>query len=247
MTNIRLEITYDGTAYSGFQIQENAKTIQGEIERALELIYKQPVRLAGAGRTDAGVHARGQVGSYMAPFEIPLDRLPPAINSSLPADIVVIGASEATSGFHARYDARRKIYSYTIDCAPHPRVMLRRFSFHHPEPLDLIVMGQAAGLLEGKHDFRAFQSSGGTVRHTVRTLFRLEVTEDSRERLLRLTFEGDGFLYRMVRLITGSLLRAGRGQLDPGCILKALEGKAPSAAGPTAPPQGLCLEKVLYG
>lgn len=246
MTNIRLDITYDGTDYSGFQIQENAPTIQGEIERALAIIYKQPVRLAGAGRTDAGVHARGQVAAYSAPFEVFIDRLPAAINSSLPAGIVVTGASPVPPGFHPRFDAVRKIYSYTIDRDPYPRVMLRRYSLHHPGPLNLHLMRHAAISIQGKHDFKVFQASGGTDGDTVRTLFRVELREDAGERLLRLTFEGDGFLYRMVRLITGSLLRVGRAQLDPGDLLLALQGEKPDVAGPTAPPQGLCLEKVIY-
>lgn len=246
MSNTRLDITYDGTCYSGFQVQENAPTIQGELERALEQIYKRKVRLTGAGRTDAGVHARGQVVNYSAPFTVPLERLPDALNSLLPADIVVTGAASVPPGFHARYDARRKKYSYTIDRAPYPQVMLHRFSWHYPDPLDLEAMAQAAALLEGKHDFRAFQAAGSTVRDTERTIFHAKVKDMPCERLLRLLFDGDGFLYRMVRLITGSLLRVGKGQITPEDLAAVLGGSRPEAVGPTAPPHGLCLEQVDY-
>ncbi|MEW5783735.1 MAG: tRNA pseudouridine(38-40) synthase TruA [Bacillota bacterium] len=246
MQNIRLEITYDGTAYSGFQIQENAPTIQGELERALVTIYKQKVRLIGAGRTDAGVHARGQAAHFIAPFTVPLERLPAALNSLLGSDIVVTDAAAVSPDFHARHDAKRKLYSYTLDRALYPRVMLRRFSLHYPEPLDLERIVEAASLLEGKHDFRAFQAAGSAVRDTVRTLHRVELRNLQDEQLLKLFFEGDGFLYRMVRLLTGSLLRVGAGKLDRADLAAALRGQNRAAAGPTAPPHGLCLERVVY-
>jgi tRNA pseudouridine38-40 synthase len=246
MENICLVITYEGTHYSGFQVQDNAPTVQGELERALEQIYKQKVRLAGAGRTDSGVHARGQAAGYAAPFAIPTERLPGAFNSLLPADIVVTGASIVPHDFHARYSARGKIYSYTLDRAPYPQVMFRRFSWHYPEPLDLVAMRDAAKRLEGRHDFKAYQAAGSSVRDTERTLHRLAVEELPLEQLLRFTFEGDGFLYRMVRLITGSLLRVGRGQLEPAALSPQTALRSPGTAGPTAPAHGLCLEQVLY-
>lgn len=246
MTNIKLTISYDGTRYGGFQIQENANTIQGELERGLARIYKQNVRITGAGRTDAGVHARGQAANYQAPFEIPVESIPSALNSTLPRDIVVLGAVAVPDEFHARHQARRKIYSYTIDRAPHPQVMLRLYSTHYPDPLDYSKVLQGARRLEGKHDFAAFQASGGAVRDTVRTLYRVVLQDLAQEQLLRLEFEGDGFLYKMVRLLTGSLLMIGRDKLALGDLAALLEGGTPCAAGPTAPPQGLCLERIYY-
>lgn len=244
--NVRLDISYDGASYGGFQVQENSNTIQGELERALAVLYKQPVRIVGAGRTDAGVHARGQVAHYRAPFEISAANLPAALNSVLPDDIVVVGAKLVSANFHARFQARRKIYSYTIDRAKYVQVMRRNYSFHVPGPLDLAAMIKGARLLEGKHDFAAFQATGRSVRDTVRTLYRVGLHDSSRQQLLRLEFEGDGFLYKMVRLLTGSLLRVGRGKLAPEDLAAALEGRNPSAAGPAAPPHGLCLERVVY-
>lgn len=244
--NIRLDVTYDGTGYSGFQVQAGADTVQGRLEEALGVLYKGKIRVAGAGRTDAGVHARGQVAGYTAPFNIPVERLPLALNSLLPGDIVVTGAAEAPENFHARFSARRKIYSYSLDLAPYPRVMLRRFTWHHPDPVDSARLRQAASLLEGKHDFRSFQAQGSAVRRTERTLFRISVEHQAEEHLLRLIYEGDGFLYKMVRLLTGSLLRAGRGELLPEEMARALSGESPWAVGPTAPAHGLCLEKVIY-
>ncbi len=246
MVNIKLVISYDGTCYGGFQVQENANTIQGELERGLARIYKQSVRITGAGRTDAGVHARGQVANYRAPFEIPVENIPSALNSTLPRDIVVVGATPAPPEFHARHQARRKLYSYTIDRARYPQIMLRLYSAHYPDLLDYGKMIQGARLLEGRHDFAAFQASGGTVRDTVRILYRVSLRDLIQHNLLRLEFEGDGFLYRMVRLLTGSLLRIGLGKLAPEDLAAALEGGFPAGAGPTAPAHGLCLEQIWY-
>ncbi len=246
MIRIRLDISYDGTGYSGFQTQINATTIQGELEKALAIIYKEPLRITGAGRTDAGVHARGQVAHFDAPFEIPARRLPAALNALLPRDIVVFKAAPAAADFHACFNASRKIYSYTMDRAAYPQVLRRLYSHHYSGPFNKQAVLEAAGLLEGTHDFQAFQAAGSPTQSTVRTLYRVELVEVAKEKLLQLTFEGNGFLYRMIRLLTGSLLRVGRGKLRPAAIAAALEGRNEEAAGPTAPPQGLCLEKVIY-
>jgi len=246
MKNILIRITYDGTNYSGFQVQDNAVTIQEKLEQALALIYKQTVRIAGAGRTDAGVHARGQAASFRAPFEIAPERLPHALNALLPPDVVVTGAAEVTDEFHARYSAKSKLYSYCLDRAVFPQVMKRLYSWHLPGPLDLKALSLAARLFEGTHDFKGFQASGSRVSDTRRTIYRVETREYPGKNLLVLYFEGDGFLYRMVRLITGTLIRAGWGKVSQADIEKALQGSDFSAAGPSAPPWGLCLEKVEY-
>jgi tRNA pseudouridine38-40 synthase len=246
MSQICLVVSYDGTAYGGFQIQKNAPTIQGELERALAVIYKEPLRITGAGRTDAGVHARGQVIHYTAPFEIPAAQLPAALNVLLPPDIVVLTAAVVGPDFHACYDARRKIYRYTLDRATYPQVMRRHFAYHLPGFFNCPAVERAARMLTGTHDFRAFRAAGSAVRSTVRTLHRVQLESLPEERLLLITFEGDGFLYRMVRMLVGSLLRVGRNRLEPEAIAAALAGECPEAAGPTAPPQGLSLEKVIY-
>lgn len=246
MLNTLVWVSYDGTNYSGFQIQENAPTVQGELEKALGIIYKEPVRVAGAGRTDSGVHALGQAANFNAPFRIETLSLPKALNTLLPPDIVVTGAEEVSSDFHARFACRGKIYSYTLDRAPHPRVMDRLYSLHMPDQMDIAMMRRAAKLFMGEHDFKAFQASGSSVSDTVRRLKRVEIINLQEEEKLIVYFEGDGFLYRMVRLIMGTLIRAAEGKLSLAEIETALSGKNPAAVGPTAPAYGLCLEKVLY-
>ncbi len=246
MQNTLLWISYDGTAYSGFQIQANALAIQEEIEKALAVVYKQPLRIIGAGRTDAGVHARGQAANYVAPFKIDPDKLPHALNSVLPNAVVITGAEEVAEGFHARFDAVGKKYSYTIDRALHPQVLRRLYSWHLPDPLDWEALTAAAALFVGEHDFAAFQAAGGTVTDTIRTLKEVEPIFKPEEQLLTICFEGSGFLYHMVRQITGTLVRVGKGELQPEQIEAALNGLNKNAVGPTVPACGLCLDRVIY-
>ena len=246
MFNTLIRISYDGSNYSGFQTQANASTVQEALERALKVIYKQPVRVAGAGRTDSGVHARGQTASFQAPFHIAADNLPHALNALLPADIVVTAAEYMPENFHARFDALGKLYSYTIDRAPYPQVLKRLYSWHLPDPLNLELICQAAQLFTGTHDFKSFQTAGSSIVETTRTLHRVEAVELHADNMLTIYFEGSGFLYRMVRLITGTLIRAGKGSITLPEIQEAIEGSNPAAAGPTVPPHGLCLEKVIY-
>jgi tRNA pseudouridine38-40 synthase len=246
MSNTVITISYDGTAYSGFQIQANANTVQAELERALAVIYKEPVRINGAGRTDAGVHALGQVANFTAPFTIETDKLPHALNCLLPDDVVVTAAHEAGDGFHARFDAVGKVYSYSIDRALHPQVLRRLYSWYMPEPLNLDQLRAAAGLFEGTHDFKAFQAAGTTITDTVRTVYSVSVSDSVNEQILTFNFKGRGFLYRMVRMITGTLIRVGKGVLTLSEVEAALAGSNPLASGPTAPPHGLCLDQVFY-
>lgn len=247
MINTLIHISYDGTNYSGFQSQANALTVQDALERAMAVIYRQPVRVAGAGRTDSGVHASGQAATFTAPFLINADKLPHALNALLPPDIVVYAAKEVSDKFHARFDARGKLYSYTIDRAVFPRVSRRLYSWHMPDPLNLDLMREATQLFIGTHDFRAFQAAGTPISETTRTLYRVEPVDNPSEKVLIIYFKGNGFLYRMARLITGTLVRAGRGTITLSEIESALAGNNPGAAGPTAPPHGLCLEEVYYG
>ncbi len=246
MINTLIRISYDGTNYSGFQIQDNAPTVQGELERALAVVYKQHLRICGSGRTDAGVHARGQAASYRAPFRIDEEKLPHALNALLPPDIVVTGAVEVADDFHARFSARRKVYSYTIDRAAYPQVMKRLYSFHLPDALDMKAIEKAADLFTGTHDFKAFRAAGSLMTETTRTLYRVQLKEKPAEQLLAIYYEGSGFLYRMARLITGTIIRVGLGRLELTDVEAALDGKNSEAAGPTVPAYGLCLEKVHY-
>jgi tRNA pseudouridine38-40 synthase len=246
MANTLIRISYDGTHYGGFQIQLNAPTIQEKLERALTVIYKQPVRITGAGRTDSGVHARGQAANFNAPFSIAIEKLPHAINALLPADIVVTGAALVHDHFHARYDASGKLYSYSIDQAAFPQVMKRLYSWHMPDPLNLERMREAALLFEGTHDFKAYQAAKGQVVDTVRTISRLEIKHFPGLDSLVFEVEGSGFLYHMVRLMIGTLVRVGKENLKLQDIVATLHGANPGAVGPTAPAHGLCLERVDY-
>ncbi len=246
MINILIKISYDGTGYSGFQIQNNALTIQELLEKSLEVIYKQPIRLIGAGRTDAGVHARGQAAVYQAPFEIDVDCIPNAINASLPPQVVVTGAKIVNEKFHPRYDAKRKVYSYTIDRSVYPQVFLSRYSWHLHGDLDIVALEDASKLFLGTHDFLLYQASGNQNEDTVRTIFDIIVSECFNSNILQIWYEGSGFLYRMVRQITGTLIRASRGLISPKNITDSLLVKDSMAVGPTAPAKGLCLENVIY-
>jgi len=246
MINTLIQITYDGTNYSGFQIQANAPTIQGKLEFALEVIYKEPIRITGAGRTDAGVHALGQYANFKAPFKIAAEQIPYALNAILPPDIVITEAREVSEEFHARFDARRKVYSYTINRAVFPQVLRRFYSLHLPDPLNLTAIRKASTLFTGTHDFKAYQAAGNSAVDTVRTLYRLDIRDIPEKELLIFEFEGSGFLYRMARLIAGTLLQVGKGFITFSDIEASLVGLNPAAVGPTVPPHGLCLEMVKY-
>lgn len=241
----KMILAYDGTAYHGFQIQANApKTVQAYLEKALKTLYGRELRIAGAGRTDAGVHARGQVVAYSAPSLIPEDRLPAALNGILPEDIVVTGAWQVEEEFNPRRDARGKVYSYTVDNGPFPDVLYHRYAWHLSHPLDLWAMQKGAAILEGTHDFKAFQAAGSKVKTTVRTLYSLEFT--TWRQFIILQCAGDGFLYKMVRNITGTLVEVGLGRMSPDDVSGVLQGRCRKQAGITAPARGLCLEKVIY-
>ncbi len=243
MPNIKLILGYDGTNYHGFQLQENAVTVQGTLEQALGRLLGTAVRVVCAGRTDTGVHAEGQVVNFHAATRIPVDRLPFALNAVLPDDIVVCSAAVVPDSFHARFSAVSKTYAYTIDNAPHPRVLTRKYAYHFRYPLDVAAMAAAASDLVGTHDFAAFRASGSSVVTTVRNLLRLEVLETGR--YVTITAEADGFLYHMVRIISGTLLEVGRGRRPPD--LKAvLAARERQATGPTAPAHGLVLKAVRY-
>ncbi|MCR4403436.1 MAG: tRNA pseudouridine(38-40) synthase TruA [Firmicutes bacterium] len=245
MRNVKLILEYDGTAYCGFQRQDGLRTIQAELERAAAVIIKAPVSVVGAGRTDAGVHARGQVVNFRTGARMPVERFVPALNSVLPADIRVLSAEEVPWEFHARYDARGKTYEYTLDTRAVPSVFLRNYAYHVPLDLDLEAMSEASRHIVGRHDFRSFAASGGGAKTFTREVRRCSL--ESEGGLVRLTVEADGFLYNMVRIIVGTLLLVGAGKLSPADVERIRDARDRRLAGPTAPAKGLCLVQVDYG
>jgi len=246
MRNIKATIEYDGTNYHGFQIQvkQNLPTIQGTLESCLMRVLKEPIKVTGAGRTDAGVHAEGQVINFFTAAKIPLERLPLAVNCQLPDDLVIKWAEEVPADFHAQYSAIGKYYIYRIHNARTPSVFHRRFSYFVPYSLDFDLMREGARLFVGTHNFKGFAASGTTVKSFVRTIHSLELVQNGA--LWEFHIQGNGFLYNMVRIIVGTLLELGKGKRDLASILEALEKKDRTLAGQTAPPQGLCLKKVFY-
>lgn len=240
-----LVLEYDGTGFLGFQRQKKGRTIQGELEKALFRILCEKVRVIPAGRTDSGVHARGQTVNIQTCSKIPLTNIQRALNACLPVDLAVREIHEAAPDFHARYGAKRKVYCYRILCGPVRSPLARFFAYHHREPLDISLMRKGASILSGKHDFRAFQARAGKKTRTVRTLYKVRVGEEGP--FLSFRFEGDGFLYNMVRNMVGTLLWLGRRKISVEEFKAIVKGRDRRLAGPTAPPQGLTLEKVIYG
>lgn len=248
MRNIRLTLQYDGSCFHGFQRQPGGlRTVQSELERALGMITKAEVTIRGAGRTDAGVHARGQVAAFRTESTIPAERVPLALNGFFAQDLVCLAASEVAADFDPQRDATGKAYSYTIDNSPQATPFLRLYAVNVPQPLDVAAMQAAADQLIGRHDFRSFQAAGSSAKTSVRNLTRLVVERRSGERpLIVITAEAEGFLYHMVRNLAGLLLEVGKGRLAPSAAGDVLAAADRRLAPATAPAQGLCLEWVKY-
>lgn len=244
MRHIKLVVQYDGTNYAGFQVQPDAITIQGVLQQALYGILKTPCGLVAASRTDAGVHAVGQVVRVDMESPIPVEGLVRALNEALPRDIAVSAGEQVSAGFHPRYDAVSKAYQYRIRNCASRSPFEDLFAWHMPAALDLDAMSEAALALRGQHDFSAFAVAGGSSRSTVRRLFRAECAGEGED--LRVVFCGDGFLYMMVRSIVGTLVEVGMGKRTPGSMSDVLASQDRSRAGRTAPPQGLMLMHVCY-
>lgn len=245
MRNIKLVIEYDGTDFLGFQKQKKGRTVQREFERAFRKILRHKVSIIPAGRTDSGVHARGQVVSVRTSKEIPLQSIVRALNTYLPPDLSVLEAKEVSGSFHARYSAKRKTYEYRVLTGHARSAVERRTSYHYPFPADVEAMQKGAKILIGKHDFRSFQAKSSEKEgSTVRTLFRAGIRKSGR--FLIFHFEGDGFLYNMVRNMVGTLLLLGRGKITLEEFRAIIEKCDRRFAGPTVPPQGLVLKKVVY-
>jgi tRNA pseudouridine38-40 synthase len=242
--NLKLTIAYDGTRFVGWQRQAQGESIQGLIEEALSRLEGGAVTVHGAGRTDAGVHAEGQVASAHVTVAHDAATVQRAINAQLPPEIRVVAAEDAPTTFHARFSARAKSYRYQIANVAVASPFTRVFAWHVPEPLDLAAMRQGAAALVGTHDFSAFQSSGSGVSATVRTVTRSEFVE--RDDLLAYEVDGDGFLRHMVRAIVGTLVEIGRGRRPSDDVRALLVGGSRAQAGATAPAHGLVLVKVEY-
>jgi len=242
--NIRLTIEFDGTEFSGWQRLSRRPSVQGEIERAIWAVTRETVRLIGAGRTDAGVHALGQVANFQIGSRIPVDRFPSALNHYLPPSIRILEASEAAPGFHARRSATGRTYRYAILNRPAPSAILRRHAYHVPQPLDLGAIAEALAILRGTHAFTAFRATGAAERSTVCTLRRAEAVRSGD--MVILTFEADRFLRHMVRLIVGTLLRVGAGKLTSQAVGEILASEESQRAGPRVPAHGLFLVRVDY-
>ncbi|MDD2605176.1 MAG: tRNA pseudouridine(38-40) synthase TruA [Desulfobacteraceae bacterium] len=246
MPSFKLTIEYDGTAYCGWQRQAGDPTVQETIERALASMVNHPVSLAGAGRTDAGVHALGQVAHFRADTRLTAEVFLKGLNSLLPEDIVIRACHCVPDAFHARYDARGKHYRYRILNRPRPMAIGRNYAWHVRHPLDIAVMRQAAAVLCGTHDFKSFEGAGSPRSSTVRTIFRCELTP-CEEDLLHLDIAGDGFLRHMVRNIAGTLVEVGSGRRPPDDVPAILAARDRHRAGITAPARGLFLVGVDYG
>jgi len=239
-----IRIAYEGTAYAGWQVQPDAATIQGCLERAAEEVNGEHSSVLGAGRTDAGVHADAQAARFRTSRAMDASRIPYALNSHLPDDIVVHGATGVDDGFHPIRDAAGKHYRYSLRVAAFDSPFDRAFVHRVTDKLDLVAMRRTANFLRGTHDFAGFEKSGSPRPSTIRSLRRVDVREAGE--YIHLDFEGDGFLYGMARNLAGTLLRTGRGLLDPESIPEGLESCGRAIAGPSLPAHGLCLKQVHY-
>lgn len=248
MRSIKLTVAYDGSAYAGWQIQQDRRTVQAVIEAALSKITGETVRVTASGRTDTGVHALAQVVGFRTASKHSLDVFRRALNAELPHDIAVLETAEAPEGFHATLHAKRKRYRYVIDNGRIRDVFRRTYAWWHPAPLDADAMHVAAQCLLGTHDFRSFETSGSERKTSVRTIYDIFVRREAGQGSDTITMEveANGFLYNMVRTIVGSLARVGRGAESPSWIGEVLAACDRRRAGPTAPPQGLFLVRVEY-
>lgn len=243
MKNYKMILAYDGSRYSGWQrLGKGELTIQGILEEKIEELLGAKVEIHGSGRTDAGVHARGQVANFKIPFELS-DGFKEKINAILPEDLRVMKLEEVPTTFHSRYRARGKIYKYYVDSSEKANVFSRKYTCHYPEVLDLKAMEQGADSLCGTHDFTSF-TDDKTEKDKERTIYRISITEE--KGIYCFAYHGDGFLQHMVRILTGTLLEVGTGKKRPEDLNKILEQKERAKAGFMAPAKGLFLEEVEY-
>lgn len=263
MKNILLTIEYDGTEFCGWQKQPDQRSVQGEVESVLSKVCAQPIQINGTSRTDAGVHAYGQRANFQAEFSIPTEKIPLVANGMFAAaatekgkgrktagDIVILKAEEVSGDFHARFQAIGKKYIYKIKNSPSPDPFQRNYCYQIGKTLDMDAMVRAAEHLVGTHDFKCFQAAGGKeLESTVRTIYGAKFIKPYAgigQEDIQLEITGDGFLYNMVRIITGTLVDIGLGKKYPDDLIKIIGSKNRQLAGHTAPPQGLYLQEVFY-
>ncbi|MDF2839935.1 MAG: tRNA pseudouridine synthase [Clostridia bacterium] len=246
MRNIMLIIEYEGTNYCGWQSQKNVISIQETIEAALEKITGSRPIIYGSGRTDKGVHALGQTANFFTESKIHAEKFAFALNAVLPRDIVIKTSYEVDMNFHARYHAKSKKYTYLILNSRQPTALYRNLAYHvsYCDKLNIDEMRRASQHFLGTHDFTAFMATGSSIRSTVRTIYDINIIED--EDFIKLTYHGNGFLYNMVRIISGTILFAAIGKIDSNEIPKTIATKDRTKVGKTLPAHGLYLEKVLY-
>jgi len=255
MKKIRLLIEYDGTAYQGWQIQKKGLTIQGIIEEGVLKITEEHSKVIGASRTDAGVHALGQVATFRTVSRLEPEKIKGALNAVLPHDIRVLEASEVNESFNPRDNAKRKSYFYIIANQKESSAFLHRYAWLVKQPLDLKSMTEAAELLIGRHDFSSFRGTGSSTKNPVKEIFSLSVGKVEKLDFMTISIEGnfvkirieaDGFLRHMVRNIVGTFVEIGRGRITADRIKDILKSCDRKLAGPTAPPNGLFLERIVY-
>ena len=244
MKRVMLIVAYDGTEYHGWQVQPNARTIEGELNRCLSELMQEDIQVIGASRTDAGVHAKGNIAVFDTDARMPAEKISYALNQRLPKDIVIQKSCQVDADFHPRHCDTRKTYSYHIYRGEFPMPLRTRYSYFTYVPLDVTKMREAAAFFLGEHDFKSFCSANTQVESTVRTIEFLDVTEDDRE--LVITIRGNGFLYNMVRIIAGTLVDVGRGFLAVEDIPDILKACNRERAGQTLPACGLVLEKYEF-
>ena len=244
MKRIKLTVAYDGTNYCGWQIQKNGITVEEVLNRTLTKFFKEEIAVIGASRTDSGVHALGNVAVFDAEVTMPPDKISYAINNLLPEDIRIQKSEEVEVDFHPRYCDTRKTYEYKIYNNQFPNPIERLYSHFVYYPLDVEKMQRAADYLVGEHDFKSFCSARSQVENTVRTIYFLQVIKEGDQ--IRIRINGNGFLYNMVRIIVGSLMKVGMGMIPPEEIKNILEAKDRTKAGHKAPACGLTLVEIEY-
>lgn len=244
MKRVKLIVAYDGTNYCGWQFQPNGLSVQEVLEKHLSELLKEEIRIVGASRTDAGVHALGNVAAFSTSARMPAERISFAMNTRLPADIRIVGSMEVPMDFHPRFAKTVKTYEYKIFNRKFPDPTKRLYSYFYYYPLDVERMKEAASYLVGEHDFKSFCTAKPEVENTVRTIYSLDLEKEGD--LITFRICGNGFLYNMVRIIAGTLIRVGGGFIEPSEISKILLAKDRSLAGETARPEGLTLIKIEY-
>ena len=246
MKNYRITVSYDGTRYKGWQVQKSTdETIQGKLQKVIESICRHPVEVIGSGRTDAGVHAKGQVANFHMEGDYDELELLDRINHYLPGDIAVTSLSQVDDRFHSRYKAKSKTYVYRINTSNRSNVFEHRFIYEYGQQLDEDRMREGAELLLGTHDFKSFCGNKKMKKSTVRTIYDIKITSSGPD--ITIDYRGSGFLQNMVRILTGTFIEVGDGRLSPSAIPEILAARDRTAAGYTAPACGLTLMKVEYG